>query len=190
MSARTALVALGPVALLTLAPEAWAAAEEHAGPSWKLLGLQILNTVILLAILIRVVRRPLAEFLQQRSRGIAQRIDDAQAALQNAQAELAQSKERLERYDQEAAEIMQRVEAQAQAERQRTLERAEHAAERIRTEARQVADQEIERARRELRREASELAVQLAAEILEEKLNAEDDRRLVQEFTERVGERS
>jgi F-type H+-transporting ATPase subunit b len=190
VSARLAAVGLVAAALLALAPDAWAATEEHAGPSWSLLALQILNTAILLAILVRVVRRPLAEFLQQRSRGIAKRIEDAQVALRNAQAELAQSRERLERYDQEAAEIMQRVEEQAQAERQHTLERAEHAAERIRAEARAVADQEIERARRELRSEAAELAVQLAAEILAEKLNPEDDRRLVQEFAERVGESS
>ena len=64
------------------------------------------------------------------------------------------------------------------------------AGERIRTEARRVADSEVARARQALREEAANLATTLAREILQERLGADDDRRLTQEMIARIGGRS
>ena len=47
-------------------------------------------------------------------------------------------------------------------------------------------DQEVARARQELRAEAAELATRLAAELLQEHVGDDDQRRLVDEFVSRV----
>lgn len=178
-------------AWLALQPATAAAAEEaHHGPSWFLLALQVINVVVLAVILVRFTRRPLARFLQERSRSVARQIEEARARLEEARAELSTAKSRLERFERESAEIMASAEQQARADAERATERAQHTAERVREEARSVAEQEIERARRELRAEAAELAIDLAEGLLSRNLSAEDDRRLVAEFARRVEERA
>lgn len=174
--------------LALLTPELQAAehAEAH-GPDWTLLALQILNTAILIAILVRFLRAPLREFLAQRARGIAEAIEQAQKQLAESRREVAHWRSSLEKHARRAREIQTDVEREAQAEQAQVLERARAAAERIREEARAVADQEIRRAQRDLRREASALAVSLAEELLRENLTPDDDRRLVQAFSERAG---
>lgn len=178
------------LALGLVAPELHAAehAEAH-GPDWTLLALQILNTAILIAVLVRFLRTPMREFLTQRSRAIAEGIEQAQQQLAESQRELARWRSSLDEHARRAREIQAEVEREAEAEHAQVVERARAAADRIREEARAVADQEIRRAQRELRREASALAVSLAEEILRENLTPDDDRRLVQAFSERAAGR-
>ena len=173
--------------LLWLASPAFAAAGAEHGTNWPLLGLQVLNTAVLVLILLRFTRQPIRDFLIQRSHGIRREIDAAEARLSDAEAEIEQLRRRLVRFGDEKEEIVARSAEQAEAERAHTLERAQGTAERIREEAHRVADQEIERARQELQSEAAELAVSLARDLLRENLTPEDDRRLVSEYVNRVG---
>ena len=180
---------LAAVALVLLAPEAFAAEQvEHAGPSWKLLGLQVLNAALLIAILVYFTRRPLRDFLVQRSRGIARSIEQAEESLRASQSELERMRRRIEGFESEAEEMLYAAAERAEGERVRALERAEATAARIREEAQRVADQEIERARQELRDEAAALAVTLAGELIRDSLRPADQKRLVREYTDRVEE--
>ncbi len=106
----------------------------------------------------------------------------------DAEAELERLRRRLEGFDAEARELVAVATEAAEGERSRALERAAAAAERLRGEARRVADQEVKRARQELRAEAAELATALAGEILREVMTPDDDKRLVNDFIDRVGE--
>ncbi len=180
------VVVLGCLLLWLASPAVAAAAAEH-GTNWPLLGLQVLNTAVLVLILLRFTRQPIRDFLIQRSHGIRREIDAAEARLSDAEAEIQQLRRRLARFGDEKEEIVARSAEQAEAERAHTLERAQGTAERIREEAHRVADQEIERARQELQSEAAELAVSLARDLLRENLTPEDDRRLVSEYVNRVG---
>jgi F-type H+-transporting ATPase subunit b len=175
------------VAILLAAPATLAAEEGAHGPSSWLLALQIVNGIILLAILIRFTRQPLRNFLAQRRHEIQASIQDAEARVAAAETELARWRGRLEDVEEEAAEILRAAQEQAEAERRRVLERAEANARRIAEEAQKVADQEIERARAELRSEAAELATQLASDLVRRSLTPEDHRRLVEDAIERMG---
>jgi F-type H+-transporting ATPase subunit b len=186
MSRRVAV--LGSLLLLLASPvfAATAAAAEHA-TNWPLLGLQVLNTVVLVLILLRFTRRPIRDFLLQRSHRIRRQIDAAESRLREADAEIEQLRRRLARFEDEKQEIIARSGEQAEAERAQALERVRGTAERIREETRRVADQEIERARQELQSEAAELAVSLARDLLREQLTPDDDRRLLREYVDRLG---
>ncbi|MCZ6569110.1 MAG: ATP synthase F0 subunit B [Deltaproteobacteria bacterium] len=179
-------VVLGSL-LLLLASPVWAATAAEHGTNWPLLGLQVLNTAVLVLILLRFTRRPIRDFLLQRSHRIRRQIDAAETRLREAETEIEQLRRRLVRFEEEKQEIIARSGEQAEAERAQTLERVRATAERIREEARRVADQEIERARQVLQSEAAELAVSLARDLLREQLTLDDDRRLLREYVNRLG---
>ena len=180
------VVVLGSL-LLLLASPVWAATAAEHGTNWPLLGLQVLNTAVLVLILLRFTRRPIRDFLLQRSHRIRRQIDAAETRLREAETEIEQLRRRLVRFEEEKQEIIARSGEQAEAERAQTLERVRATAERIREEARRVADQEIERARQVLQSEAAELAVSLARDLLREQLTPDDDRRLLREYVDRLG---
>ncbi len=178
------------LAFALVAGQALAAEHAEQGPSWAMLGFQILNTAILAAVLVRFARRPLREFLAQRRQGIARGIEEAEAALRSARAELHALQARLARADEETAALERSASEAAETERERTLARAQAAAQRIRDEARRVAEQELERARQELREEAAALALDIAAGLVRDNLRRDDDERLVREYVARVADGS
>ena len=159
---------------------------EHAY-NWAELGFATLNFAILIGVLVRYTRKPIRDFMYQRSRAIRAQIETAQQELAVAKAEVAELTARIQRMSQESAELLAASTEQAEAEGTRLCARAEETAERIRQEAQRVASVEVERARRVLREEAVTLATAMAAELLREQLSAADDARLVDEFIERAG---
>lgn len=198
------VAATGTVALL--APEALAAADatagadaaaeadahgghaaESHGPDWWTFSKHLLNLVILIAVLAYLLRTPAREFMTKRSRDIREQIEASTRALEAAEAEIAELRARLSGLAAEREQVIRAAGEAALGEKQRSVARANEAAERVRAEARRVADQEVERARLTLQAEAAELATQLAGEILRERLGDDDDRRLVNEFTQHVG---
>lgn len=188
MAGRVALYSAA--ALLVLLPGlagAEAAHGEAHGHDWTLLALQALNTGILVFVLVRYARRPLNDFLVQRSRGIRQEIERGELRLNEARSQLDSLRARLARLDEESAALVSDAETRAHAERVLILERAERISERLRGEAERVADREVDRARLALREEAAELAVALAAELVRDEMEPGDDARLVREYTDRVG---
>lgn len=172
-----------------LAAEA-GAEHGHGGPDWAYFAYHSIGLALLLSVLAYFTREPLKNFLLARSDGIRRQIEGAEAALAAARAEAAELRARLGRAAQENEAFVQAAAVQAEAGRVAALDRAQQAAERIRQEARRSADQEIARARRELQDEAAQLATRIAAEILQQGMTADDDRRLTAEFVEQIGRRT
>ncbi|MEX2205416.1 MAG: ATP synthase F0 subunit B [Myxococcota bacterium] len=166
------------------------AEHGHSGPDWAYFAYHSIGLALLLSVLVYFTREPLKNFLLARSESIRRQIEGAEAALATARAEAAELRARLARAAQENEAFVQAAAVQAEAERVAALDRAQQAAERIRQEARRSADQEIARARRELQHEAAQLATRIAAEILQQGMTPEDDRRLLGEFVEQIGRRT
>ena len=176
---------LAPVAL---AAEALAAGGEAAdGPNWAMLGLQALNVGILGFVLVRYAGPALRDYFQNRSQQIRQSIEGAQQRLREAEAKIAELRERLDAFERESGDLVAGVAEAAEAERARMQDRARATAERIREDAKRVADSEIARARQALRAEAARLATEIAGELLREESTDEDDTRIVAEFTDKIG---
>jgi F-type H+-transporting ATPase subunit b len=187
-----ALLLLGLI--LLVGPDAWAAAggghgEEAAahGPDWWQFGRHVLNLSILIGVLIYFAGPALRDFFKQRSEDIRREIEAAENALREAEAEIAEFRSRLSGFDDEARQLLDAAAEAAERDKVRVIERAQQTAERIREDAKRVADQELARARAELHAQAVVLATEIAADVLREQTSAEDDRRLVGEFTERMG---
>jgi F-type H+-transporting ATPase subunit b len=179
---------------LVLAANAAAAGAEHdaahGSEGWWLLARHALNLAILAFVLVRFALPALREFMRQRADQLREQIDSARRDLDVAQRELRQLRVELSRADEDERDLVADAERAAQAEQERLLARSRETADRLRDDARRIADQELERARGVLRAEAAELATQLAADLLRERLDASDDRRLFDEFAQRAGSAS
>jgi F-type H+-transporting ATPase subunit b len=184
-----ALVLLQAMASLG-APALAHAAEGSDGSlievNWTL-GVQLISFLLLLAVLYRLLYRPLVGALEGRSAVIAQQLAEAQAARETAQRELGAMEARI-----------RAAHADAQALRERALREAGELRERLSADARQEAarlveaaqaqiGQEVRRARAELRAEVGVLATQIAERLIRKNLTDEDHQRLVREALARVG---
>jgi F-type H+-transporting ATPase subunit b len=61
-------------------------------------------------------------------------------------------------------------------------------AEKITQEAQNAASNEVAKARIELRREATRIAIEIAEELLTKNITGDDQKRLVNEYMQKVGE--
>lgn len=167
-----------------------ALAEEggHEGASLGTLLAHTFNFVLLLAVLIYVLRKPLTQFFANRRRGIQEDLERAGAILAEAQSRLAEWEGRIAGLDAEVAGIQTAARERAEAERARILEEARISAERIRRDAQAAIEQEARRAREALRVEAAELAVELATKLVREQVTEADRTRLLDEFVSRVAQ--
>jgi F-type H+-transporting ATPase subunit b len=168
--------------VLTLAGPA--AASEGGGSGT--LFWQVVNLVLLVAVLFYFARKPVLAYLAGRRDEIAKNLESSAALLSESERRLAEWSRKAADLDREAESIRQATRRAAEAERDRILADARVTAERIRASASAVAERELSLARESLRREAADLAVELAAKILREQVNDGDRSRLVDEFIARI----
>ena len=153
--------------------------------NWTL-GVQLISFLLLLAVLYKLMYRPLLGALEGRSAAIQQQLAEAQAAREEAQHQLGAMEERI-----------RAAQAEAQALRERALREAAELRDRLSAEARQEAarlveaaqaqiGQEVRRARAELRAEVGVLATQIAERLVRKSLGDEDHPRLVREALARI----
>lgn len=176
----------GWFAIALLASGSAHAAGGGEEPDLTTLILQGVNLLILIGVLVYFARKPVQDFFRDRRSHVTTELDSAAGVLSEAEGRLAEWQGRAERLDAEVEEIKRTARERAAYERERILADAEASAERIRRDAEAAVDQEVTRARQELRAEAAELATQLAAELLQQNVGDEDQRRLVDEFVSRV----
>ena len=179
------------LAAVWLGLPAWAHASEGEGGgsliaiNWTL-GVQLISFLLLLAVLYKLMYRPLLAALEGRSAAIQQQLAEAHAAREEAQRQLGAMEERI-----------RTAQADAQALRERALREAGELRDRLSAEARQEAarlveaaqaqvGQEVRRARTELRAEVGTLAIQIAERLVRKSLNDEDHHRLVREALARI----
>jgi F-type H+-transporting ATPase subunit b len=174
---------------LALPLGAWAAenAGDRWGP-WLEIG-KLANLVLVVAVLVGVARKPLANFFAGRSKAIRDQLEDAQRARREAEAKLAEIDLRMSSLDDELREIRAAAEREAQEEHQRLIAAAERDAERIVEGARREIDGMTRAAQLELKAHAAELSVQLAKEMIRNEITDNDRNRLFARFVAKVGGR-
>ncbi len=170
--------------LVLLADPAWAA--EESGSPVATMFWQGLNLVLLVSAIVYFARKPILAALADRRQAIQKDLESSKELLAQAESRLAEWQARSGRLEAELAEIRDASSRTAEQERSEILEQAHAAAERIRQDATAAVDQELRRARAELSAEAAELAVGLAERMLAEHVAENDQRRLFDEFVERL----
>ncbi|MDO8682127.1 MAG: F0F1 ATP synthase subunit B [Armatimonadota bacterium] len=160
---------------------------EQLGIDPKLIVVNIVSFVILLAILKKFLYGPVTQL-------IASRAEDIRSAYSAAEDEKAKMEElradyerRLADIESEARQRIQESVKEAQGIREQLLTEARANADKIMTRAEEELIREREKAVVELRREVVDLTINAASKLVEKSLDDPGHRRLVDEFIESVG---
>lgn len=171
-----------------------AAAETEGGlggPFALEPGLMFWTWVVFLVLLFALRKYawpPIVRLTEERERKIAEQLAEAERLNHEAEAALEEHRKLLAGAREEAHGLINEAKALAEKERQNLIARAHEEQERILERARREIEQERDRAVTELRREAVELSLAAASRLIEQQLDQEGDRRLVERYLSSVGD--
>jgi F-type H+-transporting ATPase subunit b len=172
--------------------------DAHGGPHEqpKFLGIpfwiwKLVNMLLFFGFLAYLVGGPIKRAFAERTVAIQRAADEARERRAKADQMAADIQERLSRIEGEVQAIRDRAQSEGERQKRELIAAAEAEAKKIIANAQSEVDNRLRHARSELTDYAGELAAQRAEQILREKINADDQRRLFQEsLTEVEGARS
>ncbi len=183
-------VSLALLFIMVTATAALAAGGGHVdtGALLKDFFWRTLNFAIMAGILIYFVTKPVKNALKGRSETIANDLEEAQKAREEAEAKFAEYDEKLNKAEAEIEQIAADLKKEGENERDKIIAAAKEQAEKIKQEAEKSAAFEVARARAELQQEAARLAVEIAEDLLKKNVNDKDQSNMVDEYMQKVGE--
>lgn len=149
---------------------------------WK-----IINFGILVLILWKFAKKPLANFLKQRTELIEKTLNEAKAAKESAQKALQEVEGRLKLKDAEIEEILSVAKRSGEQERDRIIEESQKLKAKILEQAKTNIDFELKHAKEVIKAEAVELAMELAEKKLKEKLTKDEQEKLLADSLVKIG---
>jgi len=180
------LPALAIVALTAgLALASGGEGAEHSG-QWTNFFFRLMNFAVLVAVLIIVLRKPLKSGLGSRVEQIKSELEELEAKREEAKRAYALMEQRLADSAAEREQVLADFRAMGEKEKAAIVAGAEATAQRIKEQANFTIEQETAAAKADLRREVAEMSATLAEDLLKEKINPEDQTRLVDEYLAKV----
>ena len=181
--------AMGTAAFLAALP-AWAAEEGGAGflglPTifWK-----VANFAFFFGALFVLLARPAAKFFRSRREQIAAQLAQAERAQREAEELRSEMNQRVAALSGEIKALQERLHRDGERDREALERQGDAEAARLSAQIEQEAARRVADARRLLAAEAAAVAADIAVELLERGLNAEDRERIFQTALERLDER-
>lgn len=143
---------------------------------------QVINLAILLLLIARFGKKPLAEALAKRKKAIVEEMEAAQKLGEEAEDRLADYEEQFENLEDRRVELREESQLQWELEKKRILAEAEERRGRMRRDAEFRVTQELKEAQQEILREAIDGASKAAEELLAKTLSQSDHERLADEY--------
>lgn len=143
---------------------------------------QVLNFLILAAILRALAYKPVARMLQQRADKIKETIDKADADKKAAEETLAQYKSQLADAQRRAQEIVDKAELTARQEREALVAETKKEIDRMKQNAQAEIESERNRAFEQMRGEIVSLSLAAAEKIVAKNLTSKENDKLVSDF--------
>ena len=176
-----------------MASSAWgedsAQAVAHGGHNeipWALLTVQAFNFLFLFAILIFLLRKPVAAHFKARASEYYDLVDRGEKARAAAEKGKLEIQGRLAKLEASATQAGDQARSEAEKLKQKMLSEARQLAERLEQDAKRSITVELEKAKAELRRELLSGALERASQSLRQELGANDQKKLQKEFAEKI----
>lgn len=147
---------------------------------------QILNFLVLLAILAKFAYKPLLQAMDDRRNRIINDLDSAEQTRLDAEALKEQYAEQLAGARQEATEIVNKANQIAQNLHDELVEQARVEQEALMANAKERIEQEKQQALLDIRSEVIKLSTLIASKIVNQKLNSDNDQKLVANIADEV----
>ena len=173
----------------SLPQDVLASEDSHGGGNQLVdLGWRVLNFLIFAAILYFAAAKPIRNFLAGRIDDIKKELGDAEKTKEDAEKRLADHLKRVDNLEAEVKELCETLRKEGEVERDRIIEAAHEAADKIKTQAGLSANQELNKAISLIKKETAEAAVTLAEKILKKDIKKADQKKLVSEYLESLGD--
>lgn len=147
---------------------------------------QLLNLVLFLGLLWYFLRKPASDFFGKRKAGVAAALAKAEDERRRAEQLSAELKTRLASIETELTNLKDAARRDADAEHAALLAKSQADADQILAKTRSDLDNRVRAARAELTAFAGDLSVDLARELLQKNVTAEDEQRLLEEGIARL----
>jgi len=167
---------------------AWASAGgEPAAKGWLDTDtFRVLNFAVLAVGLFFLLRKPLSQALSSRIEEIKEQLKNLETRKAEAEKKLAEYNEKLSQLESEAEKIVADYIKQGNEAKARILKAAEESAEKLQAQAQRNIEHEFDRAKKQLQAEIIETSLAKAETIIKDKISADDQNRLVDEYLEKV----
>lgn len=147
----------------------------------------ILNFGLLIGLFVYFGRKPLAEALVKRKVDLTRDIEDARVVREKAEARLAEYQAQLDQIEQESARIRADYAEQGKHDKERIVREARERRERMKRDAEFLLEQETKMLRQRLTASTVENATNQAQALIAQRLTAQDQERLAQEYLQQLG---
>lgn len=143
--------------------------------------------ILLFFVLKRFAWPPIVRATVEREHRITRQLEEAEKTNADAKRVLEEHGRLLANAKNESQQLINEAKTVAQREREQLLAKAREEQERVLDRAKREIEAERERAIAELRREAVDLSLAAASKLVQQRLDTEADRRIVQEYLESLG---
>jgi F-type H+-transporting ATPase subunit b len=149
--------------------------------------IQVVNFLILIALLSKFLFKPLTRFLAERAEGIEKSLIEARLAREAAAKAQEEYRNQILATQREAALLREQAQREVEAERQRLLKESREEAQRLVAEGKAQIEAETRRAKASLRQEVIGLSLLVAERILGRAMTAGDQARLAEQYLRDLG---
>lgn len=149
--------------------------------------IQVVNFLILIALLSKFLFKPLTRFLAERAEGIEKSLTEARLAREAAAKAQEEYRNQILATQREAALLREQAQREVEAERQRLLQESREEAQRLVVDGKAQIEAETRRAKASLRQEVIGLSLLVAERILGRAMTADDHRRLAEQYLRDLG---
>lgn len=176
-----------PLVLAALLLLGGASVVGAAGAGWtKTDTYRVLNFSVLAIALFLILRKPVSQALSARIQGIKEQLADLEVRKNAAEAKLAEYEARMAELDKQVQTLVAEYVKQGQEAKARILKEAEASAVKLKAQASKNIEYEFLQAKAALKAEIVDKALAMAETIIKEKINSEDQEKLLDEYLEKV----
>ena len=165
--------------------QAHSEAAGHKNP-WDSILYPGINFVVLMALLVYFIRKPVKAYTTANAQHMKEMIDDLRRAEAEAKAALAEERAKLKRLDAELASMRAEVAQEAANEKARLTQEAQQLAERLLEQVKQQVALEQSKAMDALRHELADATIELAQKAIRQQMDTTKQQKLVADFTRQL----
>ncbi len=147
---------------------------------------KVMNFAVLAIGLFLLLRKPTSQALNSRIKGIKDQLDELEIKKKTAEKQLAEYNRKFTQLEQEAEKLIEDYIRQGNEAKARIIDEAKKAAEKLEEQAQRNIEHEFKQAKVKLQEEILDKALVKTEEIIKNKITAQDQEKLVDEYLDKV----
>ncbi len=149
---------------------------------------QLANTLIIFLILKKFLYKPIRSFMDTRTKGIEDAMNEAVNKGKDAESILASYQQKLDNIKEERNEIIRDASKRAEQRGDEIVKKAQEEAQKIVEKANNDIQRERQKAINEMKDQMAALVILAASKVIEKELNVDVHQKMIKEFIDEVGE--